>query len=163
MSSNKWVTAYTLITGVVTIFVVMLIVNFTITKKQQVINWIEELERLKLYFLIRHTSIIYKRFFLFFYSSLLLFKYLLKYEWICKVLHNSLVQHLQQLVEDVLSEDICTLRALALWHGGQERTFSPWETGCCWFSQSKQMETKFKSVILPSVSGHSFYVKCFSG
>lgn len=38
MSSNKWVTAYTLITGVVTIFVVMLIVNVTITKKQQVIN-----------------------------------------------------------------------------------------------------------------------------
>lgn len=156
MSSNKWVTAYTLINGVVTIFILMLIVHFTITKKQQVINWIEEVKRLNLYFLIRHTSII--KLFL-----LLLFKYLLKYEWICKVLYNSLVQHLQQLVEDVLSEDICTLRALALWHGGQERTFSPWETGCCWFSQSKEIETKFKSVILPSVSGHSFYVQCFSG
>ncbi len=103
-----------------------------------------------------HTSII-KSF------LLLLFKYLLKYEWICKVLYDSLVQHLQQLVEDVLSEDICTLRALALWHGGQERTFSPWETCWCWFSQSKEIEAKFKSVIPPSISGHSFYVKYFSG
>ncbi len=38
MSSNKWVTASTLINGVVTFCILMLIEHFTITKKQQVIN-----------------------------------------------------------------------------------------------------------------------------